>query len=81
MTVKQAAAHAGVCESIVRKWLAAGVLPHFRIGAPQKRGKILISVADLDALITSFKVVKQQPEPKAAPVQNHKSGFRHLRIT
>ena len=34
MTVKQAAAHATVSESIIRAWVASGGLPHYRLGKP-----------------------------------------------
>lgn len=80
LTVKQAAKHACVCESIVRSWVRTGQLPHFRLGAKGRRGKIAIAVEDLDALLAEFRIAKREPEPRKATVPV-KSAFRHLRIT
>lgn len=80
LTVKQAAERATVCESIVRQWVASGQLPHFRLGAKGKRGKIAIAVEDLDALVDSFKVGKREPEPVKSPARNLTPKLRHLRL-
>lgn len=74
LTVKEAAARACVCEAVVYGWCSAGRLPHYRFGL--KRGKILIAVEDLDALLAAFKV-GAKPEPKTAPAR---SKFTHLRL-
>lgn len=74
LSVKEAAARACVCDAVVYGWCAAGRLPHYRVGL--KRGKILIAVEDLDALLGSFKV-GATPEPKPAPAR---STFKHLRL-
>ncbi|MDB5306070.1 MAG: hypothetical protein JWO38_272 [Gemmataceae bacterium] len=50
LTVKAAAARVGVSEGLIRKKIADGVIPHFRLGPKGKRGKIVIAPADLDGL-------------------------------
>lgn len=67
LSVKQCAARACVCESLVRGWIAAGRLPHYRLGLPGKRGKIAVAVEDLDGLLASFRVGVKSPVPEAAP--------------
>jgi hypothetical protein len=79
LSVKAAAARAGVSEGLVRRWVAAGLLPHFRLGSPGKRGKIGIAPEDLDALLASFKVGKRDLEPTPAP-SPPRSSFKHLRL-
>lgn len=78
LSVKEAARRAGVCEGLVRKWIAAGMLPHSRPGAPGKRGKILIAVEDLDTLLASFKVTG--PAPSATPKPAKPVKLRHLHL-
>lgn len=82
LSVKEAAARAGVSESIVRGWLRDGSLAHYRLGAKGRRGKIAISVEDLDGLLASFRVVtpqvnesQRQPAPPA-----RKPILKHLRL-
>ena len=78
LTVKQSAAHACVCESIIRRWIAAGRLPHYRLGGPGRRGKIMIEVEDLDGLLASFKLAETKPGPaRKAPAS---SSFKHLKL-
>lgn len=77
LTVKAAAERACVCESIVRGWCASGQLPHFRLGAKGRRGKIMILPDDLDGLLAAFKVSSPPPKPAA---KADTSGFRHLRV-
>lgn len=74
LSVKEAAARACVCEAVVYGWCSAGRLPHYRVGL--KRGKILIAVEDLDALLASFKV-GASPTPARPP---SRGGFKHLRL-
>lgn len=78
-SVKAAAAHACVCQSIIRQWIAAGTLPHFRLGAPGSRGKIVIAVEDLDQFLAAFKVTKKEPEPIKALAP--RPVFKHLNLT
>jgi excisionase family DNA binding protein len=80
ITVAEAALHARVCDSIVRGWIRSGQLPHYRMGAKGKRGRIRIDVEDLERLLASFKVGKKEPEPPSAPVPV-RSAFHHLRLS
>ncbi len=80
LTVAEAARHACVCESMIRQWVRDGTLPHYRLGAKGKRGKIAIAVEDLDGVLAGFKVAKRGPEPikASAPVRHI---FKHLKLT
>jgi excisionase family DNA binding protein len=82
LSVKQAAARANVCESVVRQWVRARVLPHYRLGGVNNRGKIAITVEDLDAFLATLKVEKVQPEPARELVSRAvpKLKLRHLRL-
>lgn len=79
LSVKAAAARAGVCVAIVYGWVAARVLPHFRVGAVGKRGKIVIAEADLDAFLQQLRVQAAEPEPNPAP-RPAKPRLKHLRV-
>ncbi len=78
LSLKEAAQAAGMCVSTLRLWVRSGDLPHYRLGAPGRRGKIVIDIADLDAFLEQLKVVKQEPAPKSAPAP--KFTFKHLRL-
>ena len=78
MTVKQAATHATVSESIIRAWVASGLLAHYRLGKPGSRGKIMIKVEDLDAFLARQRVEKAVPVPT---VKKPKVAFRHLKVS
>lgn len=56
LTVKDAAARAGVSDSLIYAWCADGTLPHVRVGRKGRRGHIRIDAADLDAALESLKV-------------------------
>ncbi|MBA4190923.1 MAG: hypothetical protein C0467_23285 [Planctomycetaceae bacterium] len=82
LSVSEAALHATVCETMIRNWVADRTLPHFRVGSQGRRGKILISVEDLDQLLANFKVTGQASKPappsqKVPPVDS----FHHIRLT
>ena len=79
LTVKEAAERACVSESLVRGWVRDGSLPHFRLGAKGRRGKIAIAPEDLDGLLASFKVTQPQPAPVKAPAPR-KPVLKHLRL-
>ena len=82
MTIKEVAARARVSESIVRGWVRDGSLPHFRLGATGRRGKIVIAVEDLDGLLASFRVVAapgSEPGPKPVPA-TRKPSLKHLKL-
>lgn len=78
MTVRQAAARATVSESVIRAWVASGSLPHYRLGAPNKRGKIAILPEDLDAFLAGRRVENAPPPPR---VKKPKPVFRHLKVS
>jgi excisionase family DNA binding protein len=56
LTVKQVAARLGISASLVYGWCEDHMLPHYRMGGKDKRGKILIEEAVLDAFLLSRKV-------------------------
>ncbi|OWK42088.1 hypothetical protein FRUB_04166 [Fimbriiglobus ruber] len=80
--MKEAAARACISESLVYQWIADGTLPHFRVGAKGKRGKILIEVEDLDGVMAGFKVGKPEPTvaPAPKPVKPPQPVLRHMRL-
>ena len=78
MTVAQAAGYACVSETIIRGWLGDG-LPHFRLGAKGRRGKIMIAVEDLDGWLAAFKVASKGPEPVKAPARSRHVSLKHLK--
>lgn len=56
LNVKEAAERIGVSESLIYQWCEERRLAHYRPGGKGKRGKILISSADLDAFMESIRV-------------------------
>ncbi len=56
LTVVEAAEVAGVSPSLVYGWCAEQLLPHFRFGTKGRRGKILISPAELNEFMQSCRV-------------------------
>lgn len=67
-----------VSEGTVRGWVRDRLLPHLRVGAKGKRGKILIEAADLESLLDTFKVGR--PDPGQRPAPPPRSAFKHLRL-
>ena len=51
LTPKQAAEREGISPSLVYRWCEEGRLPHYRVGAVGRRGRILIDPADLNAFM------------------------------
>lgn len=76
LTVKEAAKTAGVCEGVVRAWVASGKLPHFRLGRPGRRGKIVIASEDLSGFLTALRTGGQVVKPKPRPPETYK----HFRV-
>lgn len=70
LTVKQAGQRAGVSPALIYQWCQERRLPHYRMGGQGRRGKILISPADLDAFLEGCKVT-----PGACPP----AELRHIR--
>jgi len=75
LTVKQAAQHAGVSESLIYQWCDERRLVHYRVGGAGKRGKILIDPADVDSFMASVKVEARDTPIRSTP---HRK-YRHLR--
>ena len=79
LTIKQCAEKSCVSEALVRQWVAEGRLPHYRLGAKGKRGKLMVDESDLDALLASFKV--SGPASVPAPKPRRPAVMpRHLRL-
>jgi excisionase family DNA binding protein len=78
MSVRQAAEHSGVSEKTVRGWVADGSLPHYRLGANGRRGKIAIALEDLEAFLKARKVPARTALP--APKRAKPVSLKHLRL-
>lgn len=77
LTVKQAAARAGVSPALVYQWTSAERrLRHMRVGRRGRRGRIRIDEADLDAFLAALKVGGGTPAPARAPAPGR---FIHLK--
>jgi excisionase family DNA binding protein len=73
LTIKQAAARAGVSPALVYQWCEERRLPHYRLGGKGKRGKILVEESDLDAFLASLKV-------EAGQGGGGLPGLRHINL-
>jgi excisionase family DNA binding protein len=81
LTVAEAAVHARVSEAMIRQWVAEGTLPHYRLGAKGKRGKIMIEESDLDGVLASFKVGPKEQGAARKPAPTPKPVLRHIRLS
>ncbi|MDZ4858027.1 MAG: helix-turn-helix domain-containing protein [Candidatus Hydrogenedentes bacterium] len=70
LTVKEAAKRLGICQSIVYQLCASGSLPHYRIGAPGKRGKVLIESGELDAFLADHRQGSKQPPARPLKLEH-----------
>jgi excisionase family DNA binding protein len=70
LSVKAAADRAGVSAALIYQWCYERRLAHYRCGGEGRRGKILISPADLDAFMESCKVT---------PASSLPEDLRHIR--
>jgi excisionase family DNA binding protein len=75
MTVAEAAEWAGVSVTIVYGWVNDGELPHYRLGAKGRRGKISIGEDDLNAFLQARKVVGGR---EAAPANGHAAKAQEM---
>jgi predicted site-specific integrase-resolvase len=77
-TPKQLAERAGVSTNLIYGWCQAGLLPHLRLGAPGKRGKILITEEDWAAFLAAHRVVGSglREDPVTRPVPR----FKHVKL-
>jgi len=78
LSVREAAARAGVSEGLVYGWVSSGRLASYRLGGHRRRGKIAIACADLDTFLAECRVEAEQP--KAAPPPRKREEFRHLHV-
>jgi excisionase family DNA binding protein len=76
LTVKGAAARAGVSQALIYAWIAAGVLAHHRMGRPGSRGVIRIGETDLEAFLSKLRREGQVSKPPVPP--RRKVVLRHL---
>ena len=74
MNVKEAAKHAGVSPALVYLWCAERRLPHMRLGARGRRGKIQIRQTDLDAFLETCKVTEPPADGEEAVPEPAASG-------
>jgi excisionase family DNA binding protein len=79
LSIKQAAARAGVSAALVYGWVGDGLVPYYRLGGKGRRGKILIDDADLDAFLASRRV-GPAAAGSAAPAPRPPVRLRHLRL-
>jgi hypothetical protein len=78
LSPKQAAARACVSVGLIYAWCQSGQLSHLRVGAPGRRGKILIDPCDLEAALAAFRVADR---PSLVPHKHPpRGGFKHLRL-
>ncbi len=79
-TVNEAAKRAGVCAAVVRGWCSARLLPHFRLGMPGHRGKVLIEESDLDAFLESCRIGPKAASVPPPPRKKRTVTLRNLRL-
>jgi excisionase family DNA binding protein len=76
LSVKQASESAGVSESLVYEWCSQRLLPHYRLGAPGRRGKVMIDENDLQAFLLSCRQ-EARPQDEAPPLKHIQLHERH----
>jgi excisionase family DNA binding protein len=82
LTVRDIAARAGVSANLVYGWCASGELPHYRLGAGGRRGKIMIAEEDWAAFVAARRVggIAPCPATPAAGAPSEDVPLRHLSI-
>jgi hypothetical protein len=80
LTVPQVAKRTNVCAAVVYGWCSARLLPHFRVGMPGHRGKLLIEEADLDAFLESCRVGPKAASVPPLPRKKRSVTLRNLRL-
>ncbi len=63
LSIRQAAERVSVSPALIYQWCQERRLTHYRCGGQGRRGKILISPADLDAFMESCKVTQASSAP------------------
>ena len=69
LSVKQTAERLGVSPSLVYQWCQEKRLAHLRLGKAGRRGKILITEADVEAFVGALRV--EAGEESTAPAPKH----------
>lgn len=83
LTVRQASNKTGISLSLLYTLCSEGRLPHYRIGAGGRRGKVMIDEEDLHVFLTICRVmaIPVQPSSHAVPPRPKKpsqDGFIFL---
>jgi excisionase family DNA binding protein len=73
LTPQQAADQAVVSLSLIYQWCREGVLVHYCVGGPWKRGSIRIEESDLETFLTTCK--KEREPPAEAP-----NRLKHIKL-
>ena len=73
LTPQQAADQAVVSLSLIYQWCREGVLVHYRVGRPGKRGSIRIEESDLETFLATCK--KEGEPPAEAPIR-----LKHIKL-
>jgi excisionase family DNA binding protein len=81
MTPKDASADMGVSTSLVYELVEKRLIGHHRIGGKGKRGRILISIADLEAYLEKTRVEPETGEPQAKPAPAPVPTLKHLELS
>ncbi|MEZ6142927.1 MAG: helix-turn-helix domain-containing protein [Zavarzinella sp.] len=79
-SIKDLARFLGVSMSTVYGWIARRELPHYRLGAAGRRGRIIVQQADLDLFLAQRRLESEQPqETEQRPVPREPLKHLHLR--
>jgi excisionase family DNA binding protein len=72
LSVTEAAEYLGTCPSVVYGLVNQKAIPHYRIGLPGRRGKIVLLKSDLDAHLARCRVEGEEPKmPRRATPPRH----------
>ena len=82
LTVRDIATRARVSVNIAYGWCASGELPHYRLGAGGRRGKILIAEDDWAAFLAVRRAGGTSPLPPvpAPALPGAAPPLRHVRV-
>ena len=72
-TIAEAAKIAGVSASLLYQLCNDREIPHWRIGGKGRRGKILLSLADLESFMASCRV-------RAGPKESEPPPLKYIRL-
>jgi hypothetical protein len=68
----------GVSQTLVYIWIESGVLTHYRMGSPGRRGAIRVDEADLTTFLESLKVQAKKMGQPAKPATRRPIKLNHL---